>query len=114
MATAVNSNGESIESGQVGSTPMAAPTGAIVRFTREMAEASPQWNLDWNVVAGAMSYNVYYSSSSGVTTLKGTKVGNAGSGAWQLTVPQSDYFVVTAANSRGESAPSSPAVTGGP
>jgi hypothetical protein len=112
VVAGINATGESIESSQVSATPIAAPTGAIVRFTQEMAETSPTWNLDWNVVAGATSYNVYYSSSSGVTPLNGTKISNAGSGAWQLgAVPQSDYFIVTAVNAEGESAPS-PAVTG--
>ena len=64
--------------------------------------------LSWSPVSGATSYNIYRSTSPGVTTANGTKVSgvqspNTVSG---LTNGTPYYFVVTAVNSAGESAES--------
>ncbi|MDD3147673.1 MAG: hypothetical protein PHD82_10250, partial [Candidatus Riflebacteria bacterium] len=64
--------------------------------------------LTWNIVNGASSYNAYYSTSSGVTTANSTKVSGVNSPAEiaGLTNGQAHYFIVTAVNAGGESAPS--------
>jgi hypothetical protein len=67
VVTAVNTAGESPESSQVSATPIAAPTNAGLSFLRIMAEQDMEFNLTWSGVTGATSYNVYYSSSGGVT-----------------------------------------------
>ena len=62
--------------------------------------------LVWQAPAGAASYNLYYSTTPGVTTANGTKVsGIATTSATQtaLTNGTPYYFIVTAVNSAGES-----------
>src|ERR1039458_5686184 len=62
----------------------------------------------WNAVSGATSYNVYWSNSSGVTTTNGTRIASAATPYLQggLINSRTYYYVVTAVNSFGESAPS--------
>lgn len=113
VVTAVNSAGESVESSQVSATPLATPTSVLVDFTTRGAETSVQWNLGWGTVTGATGYNVYYSATSGVTTTNGTKLSTATNSMYPLPISHSDYFIVTATNTGGESTPSAE-VTGGP
>ena len=75
-----------------------APTGVT---------ASPgvrQTSISWNNVAGAKSYNVYWSTSQGVTT-GSTKISGAGSPYHHdsLTSGTRYYYKVAAANDAGES-----------
>ena len=65
--------------------------------------------LSWNEVPGAISYNVYGSTSPGVTKLSGSKIRNATN---PLTINELEpgktyYFVVTVVNELGESEESS-------
>ena len=69
VVTAVDANGESVESIEVSATPLppAAPTGVT---------AVPMDNaatIRWTAVAGATQYNVYYDNTSPVTKATGTK-----------------------------------------
>lgn len=71
-----------------------------------LATANTQITPTWAAVSGATSYNVYYSTASGVTTTNGTKVANATSGApiTGLTNGTTYYVAATAVNAVGESA----------
>lgn len=70
--------------------------------------SSGQATISWSPVAGAVSYNIYWSNKQGVSTASGTKIAGVtspyadslpGDGAWR-------YYVVTAATANGESFPS--------
>jgi fibronectin type 3 domain-containing protein len=61
--------------------------------------------LEWNEVPGAISYNVYGSTSPGVTQLRGSKFRNAPNPftTTQLQPGKTFYFVVTVVTKSGES-----------
>lgn len=111
VVTAVNSTGESAASAQASATTAAAqpvptvpaaPTGVIA------SGGTNQVAISWSAVSSATSYNVYYATTSGVTTTNGTKIANATSPAVQtgLAAGTAYYYIVTAVNSVGESAAS--------
>jgi len=79
-------------------TVPAAPTGVTA------TGGSLQVTLSWAAVSGATSYNVYYSTTSGVTTATGTKIAGAATPYVQtgLTAGTTYYYIVTAVNSAGE------------
>lgn len=64
--------------------------------------------LSWNDIPEATSYNVYYSTQSGVTTTTGTKASNLAPPVSQsgLAPNTAHYYIVTAVNRVGESVPS--------
>lgn len=109
VVTAVNSAGESVESLQTGATPAttipAAPTGVAA------VPANAQNSISWNASFGATSYNVYWSTTSGITKLNGTKITGATSPYVHtlLTNGTPIYYVVTAVNTAGESVDSAQA-----
>ncbi|HVT83413.1 MAG TPA: fibronectin type III domain-containing protein, partial [Phycisphaerae bacterium] len=105
VVTAVNGAGEGSASTQVSATPLAvaipvpsAPTGVGA------SAGNAQVSLNWNPVAGAVTYNVKYGTVSGgpygqsVNGLAGTSTNVLG-----LTNNTPYYFVVTAVNGTGES-----------
>jgi hypothetical protein len=105
VVTAAANGLESAESLEVSTTPTAgvppalsAPTGVV--GTAGAASAT----IAWTTVLGA-SYNIYYSSSPGVTIATGTKVAGVTSGhsVPNLVRGLPYYFVVTAENAAGES-----------
>lgn len=68
-----------------------------------------QASISWNAVAGATSYNIYWSKKAGVsTTANSTKIPNATSPYTHpaLTADTWYYYVVTAVTASGESLPS--------
>ena len=81
-----------------------APTGETATGTGGINQVS----VSWTPVSGATSYNIYWSTISGVTPLTGTKITGASSPYIQtgLAASTTYFYVVTAVNSAGESAPS--------
>jgi len=67
-----------------------------------------QVTISWPAVSGAASYNIYWSTTPGVTVANGTKIPNATSPYVQtgLTNGLTYYYIVTSVNKDGESAPS--------
>lgn len=112
IVTAQNSAGESAPSVQVAATTLAAnsppPTIPAAPTGVTALGGDNQVTLTWSAVTGATSYNVYRSTSAGVTTTNGTRLagvtspfvdtGRAASTAY--------FYIVTAVNSAGESGPS--------
>ncbi len=64
-----------------------------------------QITISWDTVTGATSYNIYWSTSTGVTISTSTKISNVTSPYTHtgLTNGTTYYYVVTAENSYGES-----------
>ena len=111
IVTAVNSAGESTPSAQATATTAAAPPAPAVPAAPGALMATGGTNqvtLSWGAAATATSYNLYYATTSGVTTATGTKIAGATSPAVQtgLSAGTSYYYIVTALNASGESAPS--------
>lgn len=114
IVTAVNGAGESAASAQVAATtlgvvtpppptPPAAPTGVSA------AGGNEQVTVSWSAVTGATSYNVYWSTSPGVTTATGTRIAGVSSPFVHTgrTASTAYFYIVTAVNSAGESSASS-------
>ena len=85
-----------------GSAP-SAPSGVTA------TAGDGQATISWNSVLGATSYNIYWSTTSGVTKTTGTKITGATSPYTHtgLTNGTTYYYVITAVNSYGESIESS-------
>jgi len=105
VVTAVNAVGESVASTEVSTTPMLTKPAGIMAS----ATADTEVTLKWTMVSG-LTYNIYYATSSGVTTATGTKIAGVTSPyvISNLTYLTKYYFVVTAVDGNGvESPPSS-------
>lgn len=114
IVTAVNSAGESAASVQVSATTLAAvpaPTAPAAPTGVTATGGANQATISWPAVSGAASYNVYWSTTSGVTKTSGTKVAGVTSPYVKtgLSAGTTYYFIVTAVNSVGESAASAQA-----
>ena len=72
IVTAVNAGGESSASAQASATPQVPIAGAPTGLGAVGGNA--QNTVSWTSVTGATSYNLYWSTSSGVTTSNGTKI----------------------------------------
>jgi fibronectin type 3 domain-containing protein len=101
--TASNSGGESLPSSEVSATPVAppAPTSAPLNVTGSPGDARNYvW---WSGVSGASWYNVYWSTSPGVTAAsnKAAHVWPTWS-HWNLTNGTTYYYRVSAENTGGE------------
>ncbi len=84
-------------------TPPSAPTGITG------SPGDRQVVVSWDAVSDAASYNIYWSTASGVTKANGTKIEGVTSPYSHagLTGDTTYYYVVTAVNSYGESSESS-------
>lgn len=114
VVTSVNSAGESIDSVQVAATTLPAtpaPTAPAAPTSITASGGANQATLSWPVVNGASSYNIYWSTTSGVTKVNGTKVAGVTSPYVKtgLAAGTTYYFIVTAVNAVGESAASAQA-----
>ncbi len=99
VVTAVNSYGESSESAEVSATTLDVPRppGAVAAVAGDR-----QVTVSWNTVVNATSYNIYWSTTPGVS---GTKIPDITSTSYThtgLTNGDTYYYVVTAVNSFGE------------
>jgi hypothetical protein len=106
VVTAVKGDIESVESAIVSATPSLPPPTAPTGVTATAGNS--QVTIGWDSVSGATSYNLYYSTSSSVTKLNGTKMSGVTSPYTKtsLTNGTTYYIVVTALNGGGESADS--------
>jgi len=111
VVTAMNGAGESGASMQSSATTNAAPPAIPAAPTGVTATGgASQVSLNWTAVTGATSYNVYWSTVAAVGTA-GTKITGAARPYVQTGLAPSTtyYYVVTAVNGSGESAPSAQA-----
>ncbi|MBM4313122.1 MAG: hypothetical protein FJ122_04285 [Deltaproteobacteria bacterium] len=104
IVTGVNAYGEGNASQEVSALPTRGniplpPTGLAA------AAGKLEATLSWNAAAGAISYNIYWSTSSDVSSQTGTKIEGAKSPYIHsgLNKETTYYYVVTAANGYGES-----------
>jgi len=117
VVTAVNANGESGPSNQISATPSAPATaleGSVPAAPTGLS-AVPGNAADfllWTASSGATSYNLYYSTSTGVTPANGTKVAGITTTSYThskladntpLKNGTKYYYAVTAVNAVGES-----------
>ena len=111
IVTAVNNAGEGAASVQVAATTLPVvpnPTAPVAPTAVTAVGETNQATISWPVVSGATSYNVYWSTTSGVTKTSGTKTAGVTSPYVKtgLSAGTTYYFIVTAANNVGESAAS--------
>jgi fibronectin type 3 domain-containing protein len=90
-------------SSQTNSGAPAAPTAVVLTNS-----GANHITVSWPPVSSAYSYNLYWSTSSGVTVANGTKIANVSAPYTHtgLTAGTVYYYIITAVNSSGESAPS--------
>jgi len=109
VVTALNADGESADSPQASAKPVAPQTIPVMPVGLQATPGNAQVSLIWNVSAGATSYHVKRSTTSGgpFTTISSpTSASFTDSG---LTNGTTYFYVVSAVNAAGESANSSQA-----
>jgi fibronectin type 3 domain-containing protein len=112
VVTALNSLGQSVESAEVSATPFAAETVPVQPTNLTASAADSEVILHWNAAAGAQFYNVYWSTTAGVTPGTGTKISNLSGTSYTHTGLANNityYYILTAENAIGESLPSNEA-----
>jgi len=106
IVTAVNTGGESVAaSGSVSAIPQLLPPANLAA-----AAGNAKVTLSWASALGAASYNVYYSTTTGVTTATGTKISGLTSTSFNHTGLTNDttyYYIVTTVSGTQESVPTS-------
>jgi hypothetical protein len=106
VVTSVNNCGESSESSRV--AIMAGQLPSMPAAVNAVA-GDGQVTISWDGVSGATSYNLYWSTVSGVNKATGTKISNVTSPYTHTGRSNGTtyYYVVTAVDSFGESSESS-------
>jgi hypothetical protein len=102
--TSVDSAGESSAAPQVSAKPVPPIPGAPIGLTAVSGDG--QITLTWTASSGAATYNVYYSTATGVTAANGTKKGGITGATTTITALTNStpyFFIVTATNLGGES-----------
>jgi fibronectin type 3 domain-containing protein len=105
IVTAANSVGESAASTQTTATTSAAPPAVPAAPAGVTATGGAnKVSISWSAVIGATSYNIYWATTSGVTTAS-TKITPATSPYDQtgLAASTTYYYIVTAVNAAGQS-----------
>jgi len=90
----------SISNGVLSTTP-SAPSSLVATV------GNAQVSLFWTAPPGSTTFNIYYSTTKGVTTSSGTKITGVSLPLFDLTGltnGETYYVVVTAVNKAGESA----------
>ena len=107
VVTGINEYGEGRASAEVSATPdqgnvPSAPTGLSATAGNHQAVVS------WTAAVGAASYNLYWSTSSDISSRNGTKIADVTSPYTHagLAYDTTYYYVMTAVNGYGESADS--------
>jgi len=102
IVSAENTMGEGAASAEASATPRISPPQQVTGLTVTPLVQGVQ--LSWNAVNGADSFNLYWSTSTGVTAQTGTRIAGVTSPHTlsSLTAGTAYYFVVTAANAGGE------------
>lgn len=106
IATAINASGESGASNQVSATPTAPTAIAVLSAPTIIASAGNAKNvISWGDVANATSYNIYWSTTPGVTTTNSGSIIGAISPYTHKDLINgiTYYYRVTAVNDSGES-----------
>jgi fibronectin type 3 domain-containing protein len=108
VVTAVDGNGESTPSSQVSAIPSVTPTPAAPTGVTA-TPGNGQATIAWTTVSGATSYNIYWSTTPGVTTTNGNKITGATSPYVHIGLINGTayYYVISAVDGNGESTPSS-------
>ena len=77
----------------------------VINQNKKENEITGQVTLQWDPVPNAISYNIYWSTNSGVNKINGKKIENAmiPTTIRDLKAGSTYYFVVTAINETGES-----------
>ena len=109
IVTAVNAVGESaaVVPG-FGGTSRTGRRAGRARRASPPPRVTPRSPCPGTPVPGATSYNIYWSTSPGVTTTNGTEITGAANPCVQTALINGTtyYYIVTAVNAVGESAPS--------
>jgi hypothetical protein len=104
VVSAVNTAGQSANSAEVNATPTAPQTAPSPPINLQASAGTAQVSLTWTASAGATSYNVLRSTTSGgpytqISSPTTTSYNDTG-----LTSGTAYYYVVTAVNATGQSA----------
>jgi fibronectin type 3 domain-containing protein len=106
VVAAVNGDGESAASAEASATLVPNAPVAV-----SAVAGATDVTVSWDATVGATSYNIYWANKPGVTTVTGIKVTDAKSPFVHSNLASglAYYYVVTAVNAGGESAPSAEA-----